>query len=88
MTRWSKRLQRPKELDPRDCRDRVETHFSAEVMVAGYERVYHEALTSGAEVDRHSERKGIANSHERSSIKRVHGLAPARAATRKTAPVN
>ncbi len=34
------------ELDPAACRRHVETHFTVEVMAAGYEKVYQEALTT------------------------------------------
>ncbi|HVX22171.1 MAG TPA: glycosyltransferase family 4 protein [Acidimicrobiales bacterium] len=32
------------DLDPADCRHHVDRHFSADAMVAGYERIYHRAL--------------------------------------------
>jgi glycosyltransferase involved in cell wall biosynthesis len=40
------------DLDPRLLRSRVEERFSAEVMVAGYERVYQRVLTGGDAVQR------------------------------------
>jgi hypothetical protein len=37
-------VDRVGELDPRVLRDRVQERFSAEAMVAGYERAYERAL--------------------------------------------
>jgi glycosyltransferase involved in cell wall biosynthesis len=35
------------DIDPRACRRRVEEHFSAEHMVAGYEALYERILSGG-----------------------------------------
>jgi glycosyltransferase involved in cell wall biosynthesis len=40
-------VDRVGELDPKLIRDRVEQRFSAEAMVAGYERVYQRVLVGG-----------------------------------------
>lgn len=39
-------IRRARRLDPAACRQHVETHFTVEVMAAGYEKVYQEALAT------------------------------------------
>jgi glycosyltransferase involved in cell wall biosynthesis len=39
-------IRRVAEIDPKTCRRRVEQHFSKEVMVEGYERVFERALSA------------------------------------------
>ena len=41
-------LDRLSEIDRRNCRERVETHFSIETMVSGYDRVYASLFESGS----------------------------------------
>jgi glycosyltransferase involved in cell wall biosynthesis len=43
-------VDRVGELDPQVLRARVKERFSAEAMVAGYERIYQQVLAAGDEV--------------------------------------
>ena len=65
-----------KYLAPKDCRDRVEAHFSAEAMVTAYERVYRNALMSAGELPRESG-EGRATSRREHTVL-AHGAAEAR----------
>ena len=45
-------VDRVGDLDPQVMRARVKEQFSAEAMVAGYERIYQQVLAGGDEVTR------------------------------------